>query len=448
MSDCFHQIFEDESIAELTAHFRNLIRIDTTNPPGNETAAARYIADVFEREGIHSKIIEPAPNRGNIVARLNGDGSKRPLLLMGHLDVVVAEPDKWELPPFSAEIEKGCIWGRGTLDCKNSVALWMMVLILLKRSGIRPKRDVIFLATADEEADQRLGMEWMVDHHYELIDAESALSEGGGFGISVMDKTYYTYQSAEKGIVWLRITARGAAGHASVPQSDNPTPKLAAIVDKLSKKTFPLRVTPTVRKMIEIMAADQKFPLSFFIKQLCNPLLSDKILKLAVKDETIVTNLHAMLHNTLCPTVLRAGSKVNVIPSEACCEIDFRLLPGYSIDECYHDLKKTVGSGFEIDVIDARPANESPDEHSLADSIQKIMHQYQPQAGVLPYMLTGTSDACFLRPKGVVVYGFTPLLPTDDMSLVHNHNERISLESLEFSLKIGLAVVLDHIMEC
>ena len=446
MNDYFHEVFKNEAITELTAHLRNLIRFDTTNPPGNETAAARYIADVFEREGIHSKIIEPATNRGNIVARLKGDGSKPPLLLMGHIDVVMAEPDKWERPPFAAEIDNGCIWGRGSLDCKNTVALWMMVLILLKRSGIRPKRDVIFLATADEEADQRLGMEWMVDHHYELIDAEAALSEGGGFGITFMDKTYFNYQSAEKGIVWLRITARGAAGHASVPQSDNPTLKLAAIVNKLSQKTFPLRVTPTVRKMIEIMAADHKFPLSFFIKQLLNPLWSDRLLQLAVKDKTIATNLHAMLHNTLCPTVLQAGSKVNVIPSEASCEIDFRLLPGYSIDECLQDLKKTVGSGFEIDVIDAHPANESPYEHSLADSVQKIMHTYQPRAGLFPYMLAGTSDACFLRPKGMVVYGFTPLLARDDMSLVHNHNERISLESVEFSLKVGLEVVLEHIM--
>jgi acetylornithine deacetylase/succinyl-diaminopimelate desuccinylase-like protein len=202
MSGCFHQVYKNEAIAELTTHLRELIKIDTTNQPGNEIAAARYIAQVFEREGIASTIIEPAPDRGNIIARLKGDGSKPPLLLMGHLDVVAAESVKWEHPPFAAEIDNGCIWGRGSLDCKNTVALWMMVLILLKRSGVRSKRDVIFLATADEEADQRHGMEWLVDHRYDLIEAEAALSEGGGFGISFMDKVFYNYQSAEKGIVW------------------------------------------------------------------------------------------------------------------------------------------------------------------------------------------------------------------------------------------------------
>ena len=447
MIDAFQQVFRPETLEELITHLRNLIKIDTTNPPGNEITAARYIADVFKRENLESIIIEPSPGRGNIVARLKGDGSKRPLLLMGHLDVVAAESGKWDHPPFAADIENGYIWGRGSLDCKNTVALWMMVLILLQRSGIRPKRDVIFLATADEESDHRHGIEWIVNHQFELIKAETALSEGGGFGITFMGKTFYTYQTAEKGTVWLRLTSAGEPGHASVPRPDNATQKIAAIVHKLSKRSFPLRVTSPVRKMIEAMAASQKFPADFLIRQLMNPMLSDLLLSRAIKDKTIAAGLRAMLHNTLCPTVLQAGSKVNVIPSEASCEIDMRILPGHEIDACIRSIRATVGSAADLQIIDARPPTESSMVHPLAFSIQKIMRKYQPDAVLVPFLLTGLSDACFLRPKGMVVYGFTPLLVRDDISLAHGHNEKISIESLEFSLKVGLEVVLDHILE-
>jgi acetylornithine deacetylase/succinyl-diaminopimelate desuccinylase-like protein len=366
---------------------------------------------------------------------------------MGHLDVVAAESEKWEHPPFAADIENGYIWGRGSLDCKNTVALWMMVMILLQRSGVHPKRDVIFLATADEEADHRHGIEWIVNNRFELIDAETALSEGGGFGITFMGKTFYTYQNAEKGTVWLRLTSKGTAGHASVPRQDNPTKTIAEIVHRLSQMSFPIRVTSPVRKMIDAMAATQKFPAGFLTRQLMNPLLSDLLLSRAVKDQSIAAGLHAMLHNTLCPTVLQAGSKVNVIPSEASCEIDMRILPGYDIDACIRSIRGIIGSGVDLQVIDARPPSESPCEHPLAFSIRKIVGKYQPDAVLIPFLLTGLSDACFLRPKGVVVYGFTPLLVQDDIGLAHGHNERISIESLEFGLKVGLEVVLDHILE-
>ena len=266
--------------SEMITHLRNLIRIDTSNPPGNETPAAEYIARTFAAENIGSTILESTPGRGNIIARIKGDGSRRPLLLMSHLDVVGVEAEKWKYAPFSAEIAEGSVWGRGALDCKNTVALWMMVMLVLKRSKLKPKRDVIFMAAADEETGGSHGAEWLTNNHFDLIEAEAALNEGGGFGLNFLGKTFYTFQSAEKGNVWVRLSAIGTPGHASIPRMDNPTLRVARIVSKLARRRFPLTPTKTVREMIDIMAATQKFPINAVIRQLTNPVLSEMIISL------------------------------------------------------------------------------------------------------------------------------------------------------------------------
>ena len=379
------------------------------------------------------------------MARLKGDGSLAPLLLMSHLDVVPVEEDKWTHPPFAAEIHDQVLWGRGSLDCKNSAALWMTIMVLIKRAGLIPKRDVIFLATADEEAGHKDGMEWMVANHWDLIEAEAALNEGGGFGLSMMNRTFYTCQNAEKGNIWLRVLAHGTPGHGSTPRSDNPTVKIAALIDRLVSRKFPFKVTHTVRQMVRTMARTQRPPIRWLFQLLLNPLLFDTLISKALPNETEAAGFRAMLRNTLCPTVLKAGYKTNVIPSEACCEIDFRLLPGFTVEACLEDLKHLIGDGFEVEVFDARPPSESPVDHPLARAAARAIADYDPDAHLVPLLLPGVTDACFLRPRGVSVYGFTPVLPMDDMDLTHGHDERISLASLDFSLRIGLDVVLDYI---
>ncbi len=431
---------------EIVRHLKNLIRINTTNPPGNEIAAARYVAEVFEKEGIDYKILESEPGRASIIARHKGDGTKRPLMLMSHLDVVGVEADKWARDAFSADEIDGFVWGRGAIDCKNSVALWMTIMIALARGSVSTRRDVIFLSAADEETGGSKGCEWLVKNHYDLIDAEAALNEGGGFGINFMGRTFYTYQSAEKGNIWLKVTARGIPGHASMPREDNPVKRLVCLADRLTQKKYPLKTTPSVKAMIEAMASSQNAVVGTLIKQLMNPVLSDTLIRFAIKDAGTAAGFKAMLHNTVCPTVFHAGQKTNVIPSEAVAEFDFRVLPSYDADEFHAGAVKEIGHGFEIETLDKKEGTESPIDHELALLIRKNMHKHKPDTTVVPFLIPGVTDGVFFRPKGMVVYGFTPVLPVDDISLAHGHDERISIESLHFSVNLGLELVLDFVL--
>lgn len=431
--------------AEIVTYLQELIRFNTANPPGNELPAARYIAEVFQREGIAAQVIESAPGRASVVARIRGDGSLRPLLLLSHLDVVDVERDKWTCDPFGAEIGNGFVWGRGALDCKNTVALWMIVMLALKRAGIVPRRDVIFLAAADEETGGRQGCAFITQHHADLVDAEAALNEGGGFGLRFLGRTYYTYQAAEKGNLWLAITATGTPGHASIPLPDNPIPAVAGLVTRLMRMRHPFMVTDTVRAMVTEIAAAQNPIVGRAVRQLLNPRLSEILIAAAIKDKAQAAGLKAMLRNTISPTVLRAGMKTNVIPSEAALHIDYRVLPGCDIEAMHASIERCIGPRFTVEVLDKKPGSESMIDHALARSIRKAIRRYKPDDAVVPFLIPGVTDAVFLRPRGMVVYGFTPLLPQDDIALAHGHDERISLASLAFSVRVGLETVLDFV---
>ena len=429
----------------MISHLRNLVRINTTNPPGNERKAARYIADVFKNEGISFRVLESAPKRANLVARIPGNGNRRPLLLMGHLDVVGVEEDMWDHPPFDAVLSQGFVWGRGTLDCKNSVALWMMIMILVKRSGAVFDRDLIFLATADEEEGHTFGMEWICKNHYGLIDAEAALNEGGGFALDIFGKPCYTIQNAEKGNIWMQITARGEAGHASVPRKHNPAARITELAAKLARTRFPVKGTETVREMLRILSLSQNRLEGHILRSLTSPLFSNLILSMVVRDEELSSNLNALLRNTICPTAVHGGDKINVIPSEATLKIDCRILPGYDIERMEKVIRGIIGNDFDTETLDARQPSESPFEHELAVSAEKALNTVKPGSVLIPLMSPGVTDACLLRPRGMAVYGFTPLLPCDNINLAHGNNERISVDSIRFSLDVGLRTVLDYI---
>ena len=246
---------------EVVSHLRALLRLDTRNPPGNENLAADYLRGVLARDDIDNVTVGPSPDRVSIVARLRGDGSAPPLLLMSHTDVVAVERDKWKQDPFGGAIVDGFIYGRGALDMKNMVAMELQTLLLLKRRGVRLKRDVIFLAAADEEVGGRQGAGWVVDHHPELIRAEFALNEGGGNAREVNGTLYYHVQTAEKGIQRFRLRARGSPGHGSVPRDDNAVLTLAATILRLRAHPLPIHLTATTRAYIEGLAAAQPEPL-------------------------------------------------------------------------------------------------------------------------------------------------------------------------------------------
>ncbi|MEO7020239.1 MAG: M20/M25/M40 family metallo-hydrolase, partial [Ktedonobacteraceae bacterium] len=242
---------------EVIMHLRNLLRLDTRNPPGNEILAAHYLRDVLEKEGFECVIVGPSPERASLITRLKGDGSEPPLLLMSHTDVVAVEPDKWSHDPFGAEIADGFLYGRGALDMKNMVTMELMSMLLLKRSGVPLKRDVIYMAEADEETGGQQGAGWVVEHYPELIRAEYALNEGGGSGMEINGQLYYTVQTAEKGSARFKIRTTGTPGHGSVPHNDNAIVKLAELLSKVRDTQPPTHFTATVRGYIEGIASTQ-----------------------------------------------------------------------------------------------------------------------------------------------------------------------------------------------
>jgi len=431
----------EEALREATAFLQRLIQFDTTNPPGNETACARYIAEVFGQEGIQAEVVEPAPGRGSVIARLRGSGARRPLLLLSHLDVVPAVAADWKHAPFGGEVIDGEIWGRGSLDTKNLTAIWMVLVLQVKRLGLPLARDLIFAATADEEMGGTYGVKWLVDNRPELIDCEFALNEGGGTGMELGGKIIFVYQTAEKGICWTRMTAHGTAGHAATPHRDNPVVHLAAAVHKIGTTPLPIHVTDTFRLFIERTARHLPEQLGEAFGLLLEPSAQEAALGM-VPDEFQANTIRAMSHNTAAPTVLKGSDKTNVIPQTATAEVDCRILPGQTPETLLAELREVLGlkgepaEKVELSLDRTSLATESPPDTPLAEALRRALAKHDPEAALVPFLVPGGTDGRFLRPKGVVCYGFVPTLPGTDERTVHGINERIPLNSLEFDLKV------------
>ena len=421
-----------------------LIRCDTTNPPGNEITAARLLADYFSKEGLEPVILESAPGRGNVVARLRGGGDKEPLLLTGHLDVVPAEARDWSHPPFAADEADGYIWGRGALDMKNMVAMSAVILALLKRSGMPLSRDVIFAAVADEEEGCEKGSLFLVKEHPELVRAGYALGEVGGFTMHINGKRIYPVMVAEKGVCWVRLRTRGEPGHASIPKPDSAVHKLTEALERLARGKMKQLITPEVERFVRALAETQSLPTQMGLRLLLNPYLSRIVVEKLIKDPQMSRTFGALLSNTATPTVLRAGSKTNVIPSEATCEIDGRLLPGQSEADFLKELRALVGPEVEIEVLQSSPAVSSNPNTALFEIIRQSVMQNEPGAEVIPYIIPGFTDAKAFSRLGTTFYGFAPMrLPRDVAfgSLFHGIDERIPVEGFLFGLKVLHQVV-------
>ena len=422
---------------EATHYLQDLVRIDTTNPPGNETKAAEYLAGVLKREGIEPTILEAVPGRGNLVARLKGDGSAAPLLLMVHIDVVPAEADKWTHPPFGGEIANGFLWGRGALDTKELAAMELMVMLLLKRASRPLGRDVIFMANADEEAGGRMGAGWMVKEHADLIRAEYAVNEGGGFAIDLLGQRFFTCQVAEKGTARFVMRTRGRPGHGSQPHRDNSVLKLADAVQKIGAAEFPHHATQTVKLFLEAVAANLGKPNDKELLALLDANKYRGAIQRLPLDEGLRSMLYAMLHNTVTPTMLSAGTKINVIPSGAEAKCDARLLPGQTSQGLLRELRAIIGNDVEVEFLDDTPALEADWKSPLYDTISRVMARQAPKAPLLPYLVVGATDARHVRKLGTKVYGFSPMLaPTSELDRVHGHDERISIDNLEFGTRV------------
>jgi len=428
-------------VAELLS---KLIKINTTNPPGNETQAAELLRDFLLKEGFDPLLLESSKGRGNIIARLSGDG-KLKFLLLSHLDVVPADASKWKVHPFSGEVRNGFVWGRGALDCKGLVAAEAMVMALLGREGFKPKGEVIFASTADEEKGGNAGAGWLVKEHPELVKADLLINEGGGIGIPIRDRTHYLVQVAEKGVYWIKLRVRGISAHASMPGvGENALLKMASILEKIGRYRAPVVMLDVTKELLRRLAGEGVRSWA-----LTNPFLVDKAIDfLKRRNPQLAEALRAMIRATMAPTMIKAGIKENVIPDECEAVVDCRLLPRQDMNYLLEQLKRALGSleGIQIEEIQTSKGTMSPYKTKFFETIEKVMRELDPGSTCVPYMITGGTDSRFFREKfGTIAYGFQPIrldMPIDELlRLAHGVNERISVKNLVFSVKALYRVV-------
>lgn len=413
---------------------QELIRIDTSNPgdhsgPG-ERVAAEYVAEKLAEVGLEPRIFESHPGRSSLVVRVEGeDRGRDALLLHGHLDVVPARAEDWTRDPFGGEIADGCVWGRGAVDMKNMDAMILAVVRERLREGRRPPRDVVLAFLADEEAGGKWGAQWLVDEHPELFEGcTEAVGEVGGFSLTVPgDRRLYLIETAEKGIGWMRLAAKGTAGHGSMVHPDNAVTAVAAAVSRLGTHEFPVRLTKTVRAFLERVC------LAYGVE--FDPERPEECLK---EIGPMARMIGATLRNTLNPTRLDAGYKVNVIPQEATAEVDGRFLPGYE-DEFFATVDELLGEGVGREFLHHDMAIETDYEGALVAAMEVALTSEDPGALPVPYCLSGGTDAKAFARLGMRCFGFSPLrLPPDlDFSgMFHGVDERVPVEGLRFGVRV------------
>ncbi len=432
---------------EALGWLQGLLRIDTTNPPGNELVAAKYIAAILQKEGIQSEIFESTPGRGFLVARLSANAVPDPtraLLLMAHLDVVGVDKSKWTVDPFGAVIQGNYLYGRGVIDDKGMLAANLAVFIQLKRSRARLNRDVILLAEGDEEAYGGAGMLFAVDKHWDKIAAGFAINEGGGVFTKDGKPQYIGVQVSEKVPANVDVIAKGTSGHASMPRKDNPVTHLAAAIEKIGNYEAPVQFNSVTRAYFQGIAPLQEDETSKWMRSLETGDRGEHAARV-ISNENPVWN--AMLHDTAAPTMLRAGIRANVVPSEASAVINVRLLPGNQLNPLLMKLKQLVDDPA-IDFEPQLPLSETAPSSSLtSDFYHSIMHvasENYPNVPVVPMMSTYFTDSAPIRMRNVQAYGLLPFpLSDDDLSRFHADNERIPLDSFQKGVTFLYAIVSD-----
>ena len=430
---------------EVTRYLQGLIRLDTTNPPGNETLAANYLAELFWREGLKPQVTESEPGRGNVTVRIPG-GSEPPFMLLGHTDVVAAEPEKWTHPPFEGGLYDGYVWGRGTLDMKDMVAAELMVILLLKRQGVFLNRDLIFAATADEEAGKgNHGIGWLLDNHPDQVDAPFVLTEGGGTNFRVGERRFYGCQTGQKGIFRFRLKAVGKPGHGSMPHGENALVHLCKVVSELGKAEFPLHMSGTLEAFLDGIAKTQDLETATLFRDVSHSERGEAALKALPVEKEMVSRLRSLLRNTVSPTMLQAGSKINVIPSEATAWLDGRLVPGQTKESFLAEIRPYLGESVEVEVDQYNPALETGTDSPLYQVIIDVMEKHDPEAVVLPEIITGGTDAKHICPRrmGTQVFGFMPRCQVGEgeMNMIHGTDERISVKNLNFATRVIYDIV-------
>lgn len=411
------------------------LKIDTTNPPGNEMEAARFFKAIFDREGIESQIFESAPGRGNVYARLRGDRSKGAIILLNHMDVVPADRRFWTVDPFGGMVKDGYVWGRGALDMKGMGILELVAMLALKRQGVPLKRDIIFLGTADEEAGGRLGAGFMVEEHFDLLqDAEFVVNEGGWIWLRDGRVHYYGIAVSEKAPLWLRLKAVGTPGHGSTPRPGSAVNRLVAALDRVIRYETPLRVVSEVERFYRDLAELQPPPLRERYRDLQASLQDPAFAREFTQDPLS----NARVRNTISVTMLEGSNKVNVIPPEASAQLDCRLLPGESPEGFIATLKQVINDdSITIEPILSFPQMVSPIGTELFQVISDVIRGQDPQAVVTTPLLQFFTDCHYFRERGIHCYSFIPMKVTDqDLALFHGNDERVSVENIRFGVRM------------
>lgn len=420
-----------------------LIRIDTSSPPGNETRAAQYLKKLADANDIRSELLGGNPQRLNFVARLPGSGKGRPLILMAHTDVVPADRSQWSVDPFAALSRDGFVYGRGAQDDKSYLAAELAVFLELKRRAVQLDRDVILLAESGEEGVQAdVGIQWLIDHAFDKIDAEFAVNEGGFSADLPSGTRVFHIQTTEKIPTRVTLTARGSAGHGSLPRPDNPIAHLANAITRLVQYEQPVRLNDTTRKYFEELS---KTPDYAWLAPLL-PKLADPATAAAAASQVRARDaeLDASLRLTLSPTVLRAGEKINVVPNTAQAQIDVRRLPSETADEIYARFRKVIDDpAVDVAPIGAgRPATPPNSlDTALYRGMQSVFSKAHARAVVVPYMQRGSTDGANLRVKGMAVYG-VPLF-VENEKLAHGNDERIAVANLEAGTELLWKIVME-----
>jgi acetylornithine deacetylase/succinyl-diaminopimelate desuccinylase-like protein len=410
---------------------QQLLRFDTSNPPGDERECIDWIRGLLEGLGCEVRVLAHEPQRPNLIARLRGRGASPPLLLQGHVDVVAARGE-WLHEPFAGELADGYLWGRGALDMKGGVAMMLAAFMRAKASGSKPPGDVILCLMADEESGSDLGANFLVREHPELFEGvQYSLGEFGGFTMDLAGRRFYPIMVAEKQVCWTRATLRGAGGHGSMPIRGGAMGKLGRLLHRLDRRRLPVHVTPVTRSMVEAIADEVPAALAMPLRGLLIPTLTDRLLDMFGKRGRAFDPL---LHNTASATIVAGGGKINVIPDVISLELDCRLLPGFVPEQMFAELRALAGVEMDFELTRHDPVSAEPDL-ALFDTLAGALRELDPAAKPIPMLLPGVTDGRFFSRLGIQTYGFLPMQLPEDlafMQLIHAENERLPVAAVEF----------------
>lgn len=432
------QALADEA-AQLLSDY---IRLRTVNPPGNERLAADYLASLLRARGLEPKVWEPVAGRANLMARLKGDGSKPGVILLHHMDVVDADPQRWTVDPFGGEIRDGYVWGRGAIDMKGAGIMHLLAMDLLRREAVSLARDAILLAVSDEEAGSAMGARWLLAEHRDELHAEYVWDEGG-FGLRGMfgPRVVFPVAVAEKGCLWLRLVAEGEPGHGGIPRGTNPAELLVAALHRLRRHRWPIKLHPLARDFFFSLSVLFSAPQGWLLRNLDKP----GVLALTRRSLLREPALQALLQNTVSVTGLRAGHKENVIPQRAEAVLDVRLLPFEDMQTFIAGLQRVLdGPGIRVEVIlPPEPSTVTPypgDE--MYGAITRVCTALVPGSCVAPFLTPGATDSSVFRRYGFKTYGLFPAVVTpDEVARFHGIDERISLQNLAFGIRLVYEVL-------